>query len=187
MSDVENMRLLCTRKKHVDVYLLPDGRKYCVKAEMQDGVHHMIIDMIVKEPSLKIEEISCGMHSVPDSICMNAKNSLDSMVGKRITPGLTRGLNRLARESCTHLVNLFHEACYNIALAQATNGRQALGVSFPNITDEQLYKIFLWFRPDLKNSCVRYDESSPIMQRIKTKVVPEGAEKLKAVAKNIRK
>jgi hypothetical protein len=186
MNHTENMRLLCTRKKNVDIYLFPDGRKYGVKAEMQDGVHHMVVEMIVKETSLKIEEISCEMRSVPDSICLDARDCLDMMVGKRITPGLTRGLNRLTEEGCTHLVNLFHEACYNIMLAQATHGKEALGSAFPGITEEQLYKIFLWFKPELKNSCVRYGEDSPFMQRIKSTIVPEGAEKLKAVAEQMR-
>ena len=139
-------RLLCNRKKDVDIYLLPGARQYSVKAVMQDGLHHMQINMVVNEPSLKIEEVSCEMHSVPDPVCLNAKNFFESMVGKRIAPGITRELNHSAREGCRHLINLFHEACYNITLAQATYGKEALGISFPGITEEQLYKIFLWFK-----------------------------------------
>lgn len=190
MSKTENTseerRLLCTRKKHVDVYLLPGNRHYGVEAEMNDGVHHMKIKMVVNEPSLKIKEISCEMLGVPDEICRSASHCLDSMVEKHITSGMTRGLNQLAHQGCTHLVNLFHEACYNIALAQATWGKEALSQSFPGITEEQLYKIFLWFKPELKNSCVRYEENSPIMKKIESTTVPEGAEKLKAVAKKMR-
>jgi Protein of unknown function (DUF2889) len=190
MSETENSkeerRLLCTRKKHVDVFLMPGGRQYGVEAEMNDGVHHMKIEMVVNEPSLKIKEISCDMLSVPDEICRSATHCLDSMVEKRITHGLTRGMSQTAHKGCTHLANLFHEACYNIALAQATNGKEALGQSFPGITEEQLYKIFLWFKPDLKNSCVRYEENAPFMKKIEVTEVPEGAEKLKAVAKNMR-
>jgi hypothetical protein len=95
-------------------------------------------------------------------------------------------MSQLAYKGCTHLVNLFHEACYNIALAQATHGKEALNQSFPGIKDEQLYKIFLWFKPDLKNSCVRYEENSELMQRIETATVPEGAESLKALAREMR-
>jgi hypothetical protein len=183
---IKERRLLCTRKKHVDVYLLPGGRQYGVEAEMNDGVHHIKIEMVVNEPSLKIKAISCDMLSVPDEICRSAMHCLDSMVGKRISQGLTRGMSQLAYKGCTHLVNLFHEACYNIALAQATRGKEALNQSFPGIKDEQLYKIFLWFKPDLKNSCVRYEENSELMQRIETATVPEGAESLKALAREMR-
>ena len=190
MSDSENSkeerRLLCTRKKHVDVYFMPGGRQYGVEAEMNDGVHHMKIEMVVNEPSLKIKEISCDMLSVPDEICRSAKHCLDSMVEKRITHGLTRGMSQLAYKGCTHLMNLFHAACYNIVLAQATQRKEALSQSFPGITEEQLYKIFLWFKPDLTNSCVRYEENSSLMQRIEKTEVPEGAEKLKVVAKKMR-
>ncbi|MFC1858096.1 DUF2889 domain-containing protein [Thermodesulfobacteriota bacterium] len=190
MSNSQNLqekpRLLCNRKKDVDIYLLPGNRQYSVKAVMQDGVHHMQINMIVNEPSLEIEEISCEMHSVPDPICSNAKNFLKSMVGKRVAIGLTRELNHSAREGCTHLVNLFYEACFNITLAQATYGKETLCSSFPGLTEEQMYKIFLWFKPEIEDSCVRYDRDAPFLQRAKKADLPEGAEQIKELAKKLR-
>jgi Protein of unknown function (DUF2889) len=191
MSDAEKSqekeRLLCSRKKNVDVYLLPGNRQYRVQGEMQDGVHHMRLNMTVNEPSLKITEISCDFESVPDTVCLKARNCLASMIGKRIVPGLMRSLNGLAHEGCTHMINLFHEACYNITLAQAIYGKEALNTSFPGLTEEQLYKIFLWFKPELENSCVRYSENTPFMKEVKTAQVPEGAEALKDLAKALRK
>jgi hypothetical protein len=190
MNNVENPqekeRLLCSRKKNVDVYLLPGNRQYSVRGEMKDGVHHMRVNMIVNEPSLKIVDISCDIESAPDAMCFKARHCLASMVGKRVVPGLMRSLNGLAQEGCTHLINLFHEACYNIALAQAVYGKESLNNSFPGITEAQLYKIFLWFKPELENSCVRYSENAPFMQEVKKTQVPAGAEALKDLAKELR-
>lgn len=159
---------------------------YDICERMQDGVHHMRLSMTVNEPSLKITEISCEMVSFPDPVCLKARRCLDSMVGKRIVPGITKSLNGLASEGCTHLINLFHEACYNITLAQAIYGKEALSASFPGITEAQLYKIFLWFKPELENSCVRYGENARFMQEVKKAQVPEGAEALKDFAKKLR-
>jgi len=179
----EGERLLCTRNKRVDVYLLPGGRQYRVVAEMQDGVHHMRIMMLVNEPSLRIKEVTCEMPGVPDPVCLKALDCLESLVGRRVVHGLTRGLSQLGEEGCTHLVNLFHEACYNVTLAQAVNGRESLSAAFPGIDEAQTYKIFLWFKPDLINSCVRYAENGDFIRRTREAKVPAGAEKLKAVAR----
>ena len=180
--DSNQEKLLCTRKKSVDVFLLPSGRQFRAVAEMADGVHHMRINLLVNQPSLKIKEISCEMLSVPDSECREAKNCLEPLLGKKVAPGLTRELNNGTPTGCTHMINLFHEACYNLTLAQGIHGKTDLEKSFPGITEEQIYKIFLWFRPELKNSCVRYVDASPFMEKVENTQLPESAEKLKAIA-----
>lgn len=181
-SDSNQEKLLCTRKKSVDVFLLPSGKQFRAIAEMADGVHHMRINILVNQPSLKIKEISCEMLSVPDSGCREAKNCLEPLLEKRVAPGLTRELNNGTPTGCTHMINLFHEACYNLTLAQSIHGKTELEKSFPGITEEQIYKIFFWFRPELKNSCVRYVDVSPFMEKVENSQLPERAEKLKAIA-----
>ncbi|UCF91641.1 MAG: DUF2889 domain-containing protein [Desulfobacterales bacterium] len=175
-------RLICNRKKNVDVFLLPSGKQFRAVAEMQDGVHHMRISMIVNQPSLRITAIECEMPGVPDPVCSKARNCLQAMIGKRVLPGLARELKNEAHQSCTHLLNLFHEACYNLTLAQSIFGKEELNTLFPNITEEQVFNIFLWFRPELEGSCVRYAANSPFMQKVSAVPMPPGAEKLKAVA-----
>jgi hypothetical protein len=139
--------------------------------------------MVVNQPSLRIKEIECEMLGVPASICRDAQSCLEPLIGKRVVPGIIREGNHLVRKGCTHLINLFHEACYNLTLAQSTLGKEDLAKYFPGITEEQMFKIFFWFRPELKNSCVRYLEGSPFMQKVEQVEVPENAEKLRAVAK----
>ena len=177
-----NERLLYNRKKNVDIFLLPSGRKYRVVAELQDAVHHMRISMIVNHPSLRIKEIECEMPGVPDPLCQKARNCLEPMIGKQVAPGLTRGMGKMAREGCTHLINLFHDACYNVLQAQGVLGKEELGAAFPGITEKQIYKIWFWFKPEIKNSCVRYIDESAFMQSVKSVELPKGAEKLQAMA-----
>jgi len=182
----EQKQLLCNRKKDVSVYNLPGRNQFLVEAEMRDGVHHMKLRMVVDEPALIIAEISCEMKSIPDPICLQAENYLQCMVGKRVTAGLTRSLNGLSTKGCSHLSNLFYEACYDVLLGQSIYGKASLDSAFPGITEEQIYRIFMWFKPDLKNSCVRYDENAAFMQQVKAAELPPGAEKLKAVAAELR-
>jgi len=176
-------RLLYNRKKNTDVYLLPSGRQFRIVAEMRDGIHQMRLDMIVNQPSLRIKEINCEMPGVPDPICRRAQGCLEPLVGKRVVPGIMHGMDQVTRGGCTHLINLFREACYNLTQAQGVTGREELQAVFPGIAEEQLYKIFFWFRPDMKNSCIRYNEDSPFLQRVQQIQMPEGAEKLRAIAK----
>lgn len=175
-------RLLYNRKKNIDIFLTADERRFRVVAEMQDDVHHMRIHMTVNQPSLRIKEIECDMPGVPDTICLQAKDCLKPLIGKVVAHGLTRGMSNLTHSGCTHLVNLFHEACYNLLQAQAVHGQAQLEAAFPGIVEEQIYKIWFWFKPEILNSCIRYTDNSPFMERVKTMELPEGAERLRALA-----
>ncbi len=172
-------RLLCSRKKNVDVFLLPDGRQFRVIAQMEDGTHEMRINMVVNQPSLRIKTIDCEMRKVPDVLCHNARAFFDTFIGRRIAAGLLPELKQVAHEGCTHLINLFHDACYSLKLAQGELGREQLNTMFPGLTEPQLYKFFLWFQPEMRNSCVRYAADSPYMEMIAKVEMPKGAAKLR--------
>jgi hypothetical protein len=178
-------RLVCSRKKDVKVFLLPSGRQFRVLAEMQDDIHHMQIEMLVNNPSLRIKEITCEMPGVPDPCCRKAVNCLQPLIDRQVGPGLTRGLQVSAEKGCTHLLNLFREACDNLLVSQGVLGREYYTEMFPGISEEQLYHIFLWFRPQLEDSCVRYADKSPFMEKVRNVELPAGAEKFRAVAKGM--
>jgi len=176
-------RLLYNRKKNVDIFLMPSGRQFQVVADMEDAVHQMRIRMLVNHPSLRIKEIECEMLQVPDPVCRTAVYCLNALIGQQVLPGLTRELNKTADHGCTHLLNLFHDACYNLLQAQGVRGKEELGAGFPGITEEQIYKIWFLFRPEIMNSCVRYTDQSDFMERVNAAGFPRGAEKLQAVAR----
>ena len=67
--------------------------------------------------------------------------------------------------------------------AQSQLGKDQLAGMFPNITEEQIYNIFMHFKPELANSCVRYASGSRFMSILEDTPMPEGAEKLLATAR----
>ncbi len=179
-------RLLHNRKKNVSVFLLPAGKQFRVVAELEDSVHHLRIDMIVNQPSLRITEIACEMIAVPDTLCRQAQDFFAPFIGHRIAPGFINKVKQKAGngKGCTHLVNLFHEACYNLPMAQSVFGKEQLETMFPGLTKHQLYNFFLWFQPELCDSCVRYAKNSSFMQAVHKVEMPAGAHKLRALSSN---
>jgi len=175
-------KLLCSRHKRVAVSMLPTGKQLRVVAEMEDNVHHLRIDMIVNRPSLRIHSIQCEMKSIPDKICNQAHDFFNDLIGRRIKSGLLRELKLKQVKGCTHLTDLFHDACYNLTMAQGVVGKEELTEMFPDLTEAQMYNIFLIFRPDLCNSCVRYDEASSFMEKVNNAQLPEKARRLAAIA-----
>lgn len=171
--NTETERRLCTRRKHVDIFLMPLSQELRVVAEMQDSVHHMRIDMIVRQTSLRITAITCEMSSIPDQICRQACNCLDHLIGQHVASGLSRLINQKAPATCTHLVNLFHDACYNLTMAQGVFTEERLRTLYPDISEAQVYNIFMMFRPELRNSCIRYADSSPFMEIVDRASLPK--------------
>ena len=175
-------RLLCNRKTDVDIFLQTPGNRLRVVARMHDDVHDMLIDMVVSQASLRIIDIHCEMVKVPDDVCRRALDFFQPLIGKRVAPGLNGQMKLSMHKGCTHMTNLFRQACYNLTLGQSVVGREELTAMFPEISDEQLYNIFLWFRPEIKNSCIRYAADSPFMDRLEHIEMPAGSEKLRAMA-----
>jgi len=187
-EEPQDRRILYRKKKDINIFLLPSGKHFQVEAEMDDGVHRLKLNMVVRNPSLRIDEIRCEMPGVPDTICREAVNCLDSLLGRRVEHGLVQELNGdWVLNGCTHLKNLFFEACYSLPQAQLAMAEQDLSARFPGLSEAQLYKIIFWFRPEFQNSCIRYTEKAPFMQEVVRSSVPEGAEKLQAVAAAMRK
>ncbi len=183
-SDTANgqERLLCSRRKNVEIFLMPSGKQFRVVAQMADGTHEMRLNMIVDQPSLRIKMIDCKMTKAPDTLCRNGQAFFEPIIGRRVAAGLLSELKQRAFEGCTHLINLFHDACYTLAMAQSELGREQLNAMFAGLTEAQLYNFFLWFRPEMRNSCVRYAEDSRFMDMLAKVKMPKGAHKLRAIA-----
>ncbi|MBI4773201.1 MAG: DUF2889 domain-containing protein [Deltaproteobacteria bacterium] len=168
---------LCTRNKKIDVYFLPSKTKVQAEAEMQDGVHHMKINMILTYPLLRIEEIRCEMPGVPDAICRNARSYLEPLIGKRMVSGFKKVLgNNGSSKDCMLLMDLFDDVCTTVNQGIVVLGKQYLKVQFPGIEDEQIYKIWLALRPDIGNSCLRYADDSPFMKKVAETEWPQGSQ-----------
>nr|WP_246804272.1 DUF2889 domain-containing protein [Desulfosarcina cetonica] len=156
-------------------------------AEMKDSIHHLCIEMVVNHPSLRIRSIRCDMVSVPDPICRQARHCFAELIGRRVLPGLLGKNKQNPSTGCTHLSNLFHDACYNLIIAQGHIVKKQLDDLFPGITEAQILKFFLKFRPELRNSCVRYADNSPMMDVVRKSPFPQHADRLVALAPHLAK
>lgn len=186
MGDGENSggkgHFICNRKKGADVFLLPSKRHLLIEAELEDDAHHMRLRMVVDNLSVKIQEIDCEMIKIPDPVCKRAKDLLKNLVGKRVNPGLMKEFNGYSGEGCSHMKDLLHEACNAFIQGQYAFAKEDLSARFPGITEEQLFKIIFWFRPEIKNSCLRYADDAPFIRKVNEVELPEGTEKLRALA-----
>ena len=79
-------------------------------------VHHMIIRMKVNMPRLTIEDIDVDMPTVPHDECPETRNSLEPVIGMRVTSGFTNSVKDLVGgpKGCAHLVALL------VSMASAT-------------------------------------------------------------------
>ena len=176
MAETER-QLLINRKQDISVYRMPDGKHLQVEAEMQDEVHDMRIQMTLSYQALKIKEVRFEMPGVPDRLCTEARQLADTLVGQHAVPGLRWGGENKSG-NCLLLKDLFRAACTMMSYAQSCVSRVELNALFPGITEEQLFKIWTFMRPDMKNTCLRYAENSAFMQRVQGAFWPEGAKKL---------
>lgn len=178
-------KLLTNRKQDISVYLLPDGKQFQVEAKMQDEIHHMLVRMTVdNHPLLKIRQIEFEMPGVPDPICTEAVKLADALVGQNAMSGLNYGSKDEKNKTCFLLKNLFRTACTVLLLGVSYVSEEELNAMFPGITEEQRFKIYTLIRPDMKNSCLRYADDSPFMQRVNEATWVEGVDKLLAQIKN---
>ena len=168
-------RLLTNRKQDITVYLLPDGKHFQVEAEMQDEIHHMRIRMTVgNHPYLKIKAVEFEMPGVPDPLCTEACRLAEVLVGQNAMSGLKYGSKDDKNKTCLLLKSLFRAACTVLLQGVSYVSEEELTETFPGITEEQRFKIYTSFRPDMKNSCLRYADDSPFMHRVKEAAWVEG-------------
>jgi hypothetical protein len=71
-------------------------------------VHHMIIRMKVKRPQMIITDIDVDMPTVPHDECPQTRNSLEPVIGMRISAGFTNRVKESVggARGCAHLVAL---------------------------------------------------------------------------------
>lgn len=148
VSDVElevTGRLVDERPEPEDWFGVPSGLV----------IHDMRVTLRVRHPDLVITAVSAGMDARPYTLCTDAVDPLQRLVGLSVAQGFTRAVNeRLGRaHGCAHLTALVH------AIAPVV--RQAAGVAFrasatPDpVTDR-------WF----VNTCQAWRENGPLHTRL---------------------
>jgi hypothetical protein len=118
-------------------------------------IHDMRVTLGVRHPDLVITAVTGEMASHPYSLCPDAVEPLQQLVGLSIARGFTRAVNeRFGRQyGCAHLTALIH--------AMAPVVRQAIGPAFRELDELPRKGGQTWF----VNSCQAWKEGGLLHQR----------------------
>lgn len=167
--------------KTVDIDVTQDLRLR-VAVSHDDPRHQMSLIVVFRMPELVIETIECVMLHIPHKECLLALSALEAMVGKRMRPGIVKqAMQKTAGKGCTHLNDLFKEACYSVIQGQGLYRRRQLEEMLPEINLEQITKIGLMLRPEMLDSCVAFNRQSHLMRSVKEARLPLDEDELRAL------
>ena len=131
--------------------------------ERQPGiVHHMCVRMLVGDWPLTILDAEAEMPGVPESLCLETKNSVEKIIGMKIVGGYSDEVRRRLGgvKGCTHLSHLIV-----VMGPAALHGFWAQAMRRPQPVPESVDKI-----PGLEllvNSCQLWAEDGPFLEMIK--------------------
>lgn len=166
-------KVLYTKRKDVTIYLTPEN-KLRVTATHDDFRHRMKLNIEFSQPDLIIEDVRSEMKLYPHTECIEARDSLGLMIGQAVRPGIMKTLKQiLGNRGCTHLTNLFQEACYSVIQRQGIARRQELDRMVPGLTLEQTAKILIGLRPELIDSCYSYITGGKFLSAAEQAVLPD--------------
>ncbi|RJQ65776.1 MAG: DUF2889 domain-containing protein [Desulfobacteraceae bacterium] len=119
-------------------------------------IHHMIIRIEVRGPSLVIEDIEVEMPTLPNEFCIETIKCLDPIKGMQIVSGFTSKVKNLVGgvKGCVHLVALL------TAMAPA-----AFQGVFSGMDREQKDPKMVSER--MKNTCWVWRANGPLMNQLK--------------------
>lgn len=119
-------------------------------------IHDMRVTLAVRHPDLVITAVTAEMASHPYSMCPDAVEPLQQLVGLSIARGFTRAVNeRFGRQyGCAHLTALIH--------AMAPVVRQAMPPAFRQFEEIPKSRGETWF----VNSCQAWKEGGLLHQRL---------------------
>jgi hypothetical protein len=155
-------RLLDERAEPEDWFGVPSGLV----------IHDMRVTLRVRHPDLVITAASAAMDARPYTLCTDAVEPLQRLVGLSVARGFTRAVNeRLGRaRGCAHLTALVH------AIAPVV--RQAAGVAFRGTGQAPDPSSDLWF----VDTCQAWREGGPLH----TRLVANDVEGLRALSAHRR-
>lgn len=161
---------LFARNKHVGTEY-EDG-KLKIRTTTEETFFSGWVEIWVALPSLEIVSAQGGWRRALNEECYAASAVLEKVVGERISEGLTKRIDDLIgrADGCTHLTNLFLESCHAAALGfRQQRMAEALAAG---LSRDDFYREWVKTRPkELLNSCVAFQEDSPVLKRITT---PDG-------------
>ena len=162
-----------TKKKDVSIYLTAQ-KSLLAEVAHDDLRHQMHLTVEFSQPQLIIDDVRCQMNVYPHEECIYARDALRIMIGKQVKPGIMQATkNLLGNSGCTHLVNLFQEACYSVYQAQGIYRRQDLEQMVPGLSPAQMTNVLIQLRPELIDSCVAWTRESKLIMSAQDTVISD--------------
>ncbi len=168
---VDEEHILCAGKlretRHVDYYKFT-GEK--VEAGL---LHGLTILLLLRVPSLVIEEIEVTMDKVPRFECKEIEQCLAPLKGMAISRGFSSRVRDLAggEKGCTHLLHLIVTMAPAVMQGfWASRFRGKKGAEVPRMASDQMGY-------GLKNTCYVWREEGPAYQKLE-KLIQEKSGKL---------
>jgi Protein of unknown function (DUF2889) len=181
-ADVESAKNVCLYRKEKDVAIyLTEKKQLCVEVRLIDPRHRMSCMVTFSQPHLIIEDVQSRMEKYPHADCIRAVSSLEVMIGKSVQPGILQAAAKSIKSSaCTHLLDLFREACYSVIQGQGLYLKQILEELHPNLNIEQIAKVLFTLNQGLLDSCVSYQKGSKFSKMLENTPFPLDPEQFKA-------
>jgi len=180
MTGSEKDIRLYQKQKDVAIYLTAK-KELWVQVRHRDERHQMTCGVLFSQPELIIQDVQCTMAVYPHPDCVQALPALGVMIGKRVRRGIMRQtVKAIQNRGCTHLLNLFQEACYAVVQGQGFFRRRTLESLCPDLNPDQINKVMFTLRPELIDSCVSYIPGSEYMNELENTAFPREAGCLKA-------
>ena len=169
----ERKRTAVHQKKDVSIYLTAQ-KSLITEVGHDDLRHQMRLTVEFSQPKLIIDDVRCQMKVYPHEECIYARDALRIMIGKQVKPGIMQETkNLLGNSGCTHLVNLFQEACYSVYQAQGIYRRQDLEQMVPGLSPDQMTNVLIQLRPELIDSCVAWARESKLIVSAQDTVISD--------------
>ena len=155
-----------TRTKYVGVER-PAKDKVVAHGSLNDYIYGMDLDVEFSLPQYEITKITGRMRRYTTPECPKGDALLQEAVGMRIEPVVTNKIKKqIGRAGCRHYATLLLECCHAVISASTGFARQDLEDEGLPADDDAVRRRLLEMVPSMRNSCMVYDEQSPLMQRL---------------------
>lgn len=162
----ESAMLTYSLSKFVSVGRL-DRDTLWVQSILKTIVHDFTVEMKVRLPHFEITSVQGQIRRVPGEGCQQAIPRLQNAVGVRIERGLTATIDgTVGRSGCPRLANLLLEGCHAVLQGTAAILLEDYGQEGRVPSWDEFRKRWLESMPIMRNSCLAYRDTSPLIQRL---------------------
>jgi len=144
-----------------------DKDTFLVQSRLLSRAHDFTVEMQIRLPRFDIISVESHMERSPGEECKPAIHKLQEALGVRIERGLTANIDRtVGRPGCPRLANLLLEGCHAFLQGTATSLVEDCNQKGQTLSWDEYRKLWLESMPMMRNTCLAYSDTSPLIQRL---------------------